>query len=103
VFYVHTIATHDYVPPPPPPKDHKTTPHYSQIEKGNQLVTSTIVAKYSSSSHSMIKSTSSGKISLHKSILKLSSWKRRSPNMKTLLMKEMSFSGRSSLNCFNDV
>jgi hypothetical protein len=66
VLLVHTIASHESMPSPPPPsKDHKTTPHFSQIDKGKQFVTSNSMAKSSSSAHSKIKSTSSGKISLH--------------------------------------
>jgi hypothetical protein len=66
VLPVHTTATHESMPPPPPPpKDHKTTPHCSQIDKGKQPVTSTSMAKSSSSAHSKIKSTGSGKRSLH--------------------------------------
>jgi hypothetical protein len=55
-----------FMPPPPPtPKDHKTTPHFSQIDKGKKIVTSTSMAKSSSSTHSKIKSTGSGKRILH--------------------------------------
>jgi hypothetical protein len=32
VLPVHTIVTHEYMPPPP--KDHKNTPYGSQIDKG---------------------------------------------------------------------
>jgi hypothetical protein len=59
---VHIVATHESMPPPP--KDYKTTPHGSQIDKGKQPITSTNMAKSSSSAHSKIKSTSSGKRSL---------------------------------------
>jgi hypothetical protein len=103
VLHVHTTATHESMPPPPPPKDHKTTPHCSQIDKGKQPITSTSMAKSSSSTHSNIKSAGSGKRSLHEEHPEIASWKRRSPNMRILLKKEMSFSGRSFLNYFNHV
>jgi hypothetical protein len=64
---VHIVATHTYMPPAPPPthpKDHKTTPHGSQVDKGKQAITSTSMAKSSSYCHSKIKLTSNGKIRL---------------------------------------
>jgi hypothetical protein len=63
---VHIVSSHESPTPcPPPPKDHRTTPHCSQIEKGKKLVTSTNMVKSSSSSHSKIKSTNNAKKSLH--------------------------------------
>lgn len=50
---------------PPPPKDHKTTPHLSHINRGNKPITSTCMAKSSSSTPSNIKLAGNGKTSLH--------------------------------------
>jgi hypothetical protein len=63
VLFVQTAATHESIPLPPcpPPKDHKTTPHDSQIDKGKKPITSTSLARSSSSTHSKIKSVGSGK------------------------------------------
>jgi hypothetical protein len=63
---VHTtlpVITNESMPPPPPPppKDHKTPLHNSQTDKGKQPITSPNIAKSSSSAHSKMKSTSSGK------------------------------------------
>jgi hypothetical protein len=74
---VHIVATNTSMPPPPPPKDHKTTPHGSQVDKGKQPITSTSMAKSSSSAHSKIKSTSSGKRSLSDLHLEVANWKRK--------------------------
>jgi hypothetical protein len=60
---VHIVATNTSVPPPS--KYHKSTPHGSQVDKGKKPITSMSMAKSSSFSHSKIKSTSSGKISLN--------------------------------------
>jgi hypothetical protein len=65
ILLVHNVSTHDSMPPPPPPKYHKTTLDGSRVEKGKQPITSTSMAKSSSSSHSKIKSASSGKRSLN--------------------------------------
>jgi len=64
---VLATATNASILPPltPPPKYNKTTPHESQVEKGKQPITSTSMAKSSSYTHSKIKSTSIGKISLN--------------------------------------
>jgi hypothetical protein len=63
---IHIVATHESMPPPPPPpKYHKTTPHGSQIGKGKKPIISTMMTKSSSSTHSKMKSASSGKISLN--------------------------------------
>jgi hypothetical protein len=61
---VLATTTNASMPSPPPPKYHKTTPHGSQVDKGKKPITSTNMAKSSSSAHSKIKSVSSGKISL---------------------------------------
>jgi hypothetical protein len=57
---IHIVATNKYIPPPPPPNDHKNT-HGSQVDKGNKPITSTDMAKSSSSAQSNLKSTRSGK------------------------------------------
>jgi hypothetical protein len=71
VLIVHTTTTHESMSPPPPPRDHKTTPHCSHIDKGKQTGISTSMAKSSSSTHSKIKSTGSGKRSLHEEHLEI--------------------------------
>jgi hypothetical protein len=62
---IHIVVTNECMPPPPPShKDHKTTPHGSQVDKVKKPISSPNMAKSSSSSQSKIKSISSGKISL---------------------------------------
>jgi hypothetical protein len=77
ILHVHTIASHESMSPPPTPKYHKTTPHGSEIDKGKQLVTSTNMPKSFSSAHSKIKSTSSGKTSLHEVHLEIAQLKEK--------------------------
>jgi hypothetical protein len=73
------------------------TTHGSQVDKGKQPITSTSMAKSSSSTHSKIKSTSSGKRSLNDLHPRGSpSWKKRSLSMRTSSGKEKIFSKRNS-------